>query len=634
MFKDASSFPMTTSEFENIYIPILEALTDPFIIIEFALPSKIVLSNKLAEQLFLYDKTELKTRNMIDLFSETSVKKYLKNRKLYDQDPNVIPLCFKGVNHDYYGKKKNGEEFPLDRSVSPIIIDKKQYLLVGFTDLTEMKKYEQSLKEKNLELLAEHDTVESSKRYIKTQENFIDTLCHELRNPLNGIVHGIEMLQDAVQLLQQKDFTTAEQEKIFEDIRNNIEIVTICIKQQKTIVNDVLTVSKLENGRTQLIIKPFDLVEIVQDVVKMFSASVEQKKIELNLDIPQGSIWLKGDPQQLSQVIINVLGNAIKFTEYGAINFSVGTDLSCVSMDTETQEVIINFCIKDTGIGMSPREISNLFERFGQGNLATGKDYSGSGLGLVISKKIVELMNGSIIVDSTKWEGTSCSFHVTCQSLTEQERIRALSNKGLARATLKIVVPNLSGKNILIVEDNIINMKILCNLLEPTKACIYKAFDGEEGLQAFVSHRFDLVFMDIGLPNINGLEVTKKIREREQVIGGHTLIIGLSGFTREDTKKQALSQSGMDEYLTKPYEKHKIFEIISKYLITSSFSAQSNISDHLSLQGGGNDFTSRQPLTIMHEYRQESTVTSPWSERDLLSNGIIPANRSKKCLIS
>jgi signal transduction histidine kinase len=92
--------------------------------------------------------------------------------------------------------------------------------LVGFTDLTEMKKYEQSLKEKNLELLAEHDTVESSKRYIKTQENFIDTLCHELRNPLNGIVHGIEMLQDAVQLLQQKDFTTAEQDKIFEDISN------------------------------------------------------------------------------------------------------------------------------------------------------------------------------------------------------------------------------------------------------------------------------------------------------------------------------------------------------------------------------------------------------------------------------
>lgn len=633
MFTKAHIFPMSLSDFITTYTPMLEALTDPFVVIEFAMPSKIILSNRFSEQLFAYDKQELLNCKMIDLFSETSAKKYLKNRESYNTNPHIIPLNFKGIEHDYYGKKKNGEEFPLDRSISPIIIDNKQYLLVGFRDLTEVKKYEKSLKEKHLELISEHDVAESSKQYIKTQETFIDNLCHELRNPLNGIVHGVEMLQDAIRLLQQKSVTTSEQDRILEDMMNNIEIVSTCIKQQKVIVDDVLTVSKLENGKTKLVIKPFDLIEIIQDVVKIFSASIEQKKIELNLDIPRGSLWLKGDPYQLSQVIINVLGNAIKFTDYGTITLSVDTELSCVSMDTETQEVIVKFCVKDTGVGMSPREISNLFERFGQGNVVTGKEYNGSGLGLVISKKIVELMNGSIILDSTKWAGTSCSFHVSCQSLTQQEQIRAISNKGVARNPSKIILPDLSGKNILVVEDNIINMKILCNILEPTKSSIYKAFDGEEALEIFVAHRFDLVFMDIGLPKMNGLEVTKKIRDREQVIGGHTIIVGLSGFTREDTKQQALSQSGMDEYLTKPYEKHKIFEIISRYFLSDNVSSQLNISEQLSIKELG-ESPSTQPLTIMCNYKNRSVEPNRSPEQDLLSNSSITPSRRKKCLIS
>lgn len=633
MFTKAHVFPMSLSEFISIYTPILEALTDPFIVIEFALPSRIILSNKLSEELFMYNKQELLDFNMIDLFSESSAKQYLRNRELYDIKPCVIQINFKSIQHDYYGKKKNGEEFPLDRSISPIIVDNKQYLLIGFRDLTEIKKYEESLKEKNLELLVEHDVAESSKKYINSQEIFIDTLCHELRNPLNGIAHGIEMLQDAVKLLQQKAVTTVEQDKILEEMINNIDIVSTCIKQQKTIVDDVLTISKLENGKAELIKKPFDLIEVIQDIAKIFSAIIEQKKIELRLDIPTGPMWLKGDPHQLSQVIINVLGNAIKFTENGTVSLSIDTQLSCVSMDTETQDVVINFCIKDTGIGMSPREISNLFQRFGQGHVGMGKEYNGSGLGLIISKKIVELMNGSIIIDSTKWSGTTCSFDVCCQTLTEQEQTRALSNKSLVCQLSRSVLPDLSRKNILIVEDNIINMKILCNILEPTKATVYKAFDGEEALEIFVAHRFDLVFMDIGLPKINGLEVTKKIREREHVIGGHTFIVGLSGFTREDTKKQALSQCGMDEYLTKPYEKNKIFEIISKNMLPSSFNSQLNISEPLSLRGLYESFSTN-PL-IAPSHRQESAVISPGSDRVLLTRYNSPTtSHSKKCLIS
>ena len=628
MFKDALNFSMTISTFENIYMPILEALTDPFIIIEFALPSKIVLSNKLAEQLFLYDKAELKMRNTLDLFSDSSVHKYLKNRELYEQDPNITPLRFKGVNHDYYGKKKNGEEFPLDRSISPIMVNGEMYVLVGCRDLTELKKYEKDLQDITAELSSQQDIVECEKQNIQYQEDFVDTLCHELRNPLNGLYHGIQMLQDAVRLMQQGAINTLEQNKLLADMLNTIDMVNKCIQQQQVIVDSVLTFSKLENSKIQLNIVAFDLTEVINNVAEMFLVQIEHKKIELKFEIAKESLWLKGDPTQLSQVLINLISNAIKFTEYGSIVVSFTIDMDHVLQ--ETDNIIVNFIIKDTGVGMLPDELNNIFKRFGQANVSTGKDYGGSGLGLVISKKIIELMGGTIRVESRKWEGTTFCFSIHCKYLTDQEQLEAIRKKNLQSCLSKIIIPQLNGKKVLIVEDNIINMKVLCNLLEPTKCVFHKAFDGESALEQFAEHRFDIIFMDIGLPKMTGLEVTRKIREKELLLGYRTPIICLSGFARKDTRRQALHQNGMDEYLTKPYEKHKIFEMISKYILVQSIESHLNISsENISTRE-----LSDSPTKLLTSYkRQKEEHVINQLDHDVLSEDHVKQVNHTKCLI-
>ena len=420
MCKNITIFPMLLSEFETEYMPILNALTDPSIIIDGKMPGEIVLSNKSAEQLFLYTEQELSKINLINLLTEKSREMYLKDLELYEK--NSITIKFNDVKHDYYGKTKNGEEFLLDLSLSQIMIDNKIYLLTVLRDLNKLKLREELSGSKSIELVVQKTILNSEKQYLNQQENFVNALCHELCNPITGIYSGVQTLKDSLELLQQASLSIEEQQILFQDIGIKLEMIAKCVEQEKRIVDDVLTVSKLENGTESLNLIAFELTEIIGNFSKMFITQIKEKRLELKLEIPKNPVWLKGDPHQISKVLISLMSNAIKFTEYGAITVVVITEPSFVAQEN----VVIEFVVKDTGIGMLKEDMSNLFQTFEQKKINTGKEYSGSGLGLLISKKTIELMGGTIKIESQKWEGTQVYFSIKCSYLNEQELFEAI----------------------------------------------------------------------------------------------------------------------------------------------------------------------------------------------------------------
>lgn len=557
--KIRSQFQLSLEEFEVVYMPFLDLLPDATILTELAMPSKIILANSLATQLFLYSQQEIATLTVMDLFSDSSKELFVKNRDLYEQDPQVLSLGFKDVQHDYYGKKANGEEFPLDRSLSPVSINGKIYILAGFRDLTKLKLSVS-------QLAAQEAEIDIERSIFQQQQDFMDTLCHELLNPLNGAYNSVELLTSSFK--SYKDLllrlSPYEQEKFFNDIETKLAMATDCIEQQKVTVRDMLTITHLNNKKIILNLNNFELIDAIKELCNGFLDKMQGKNLKLILDLPTTDIWLKGDKQKILQILANIISNSIHSNCYGDISLNVSYDLTSCHNNTN---VVINFVLQDTGTDLlSKEEIDNIFLPFGRKQVVTGMEYDQSKLALSISKKLIELMDGDIKVENQKSVGTKFSFYIKCFALSKEEIIEAINANSLKDKLINGNTDlNLSGKKILIVEDNRINMVLLNKILEPTHCICYYAYDGEEAIEQFKRNRFDLIFMDIGLPKLDGIEVSKWIRQQELLAGYRTPIVCLSAFNLAISalpKEQII-----DEYIPKPYDKKSIFEVIAKHIL-------------------------------------------------------------------
>lgn len=310
------------------------------------------------------------------------------------------------------------------------------------------------------------------------------------------------------------------------------------------ITDDVLSISKLEANKIELNIRPFRLKDIVTSVVTMFQSQLAEKKLFMMLKLMDDELIIEGDPDRLLQILINLISNAIKFTHSGGI--TVTSRIIKVDMD-----INLEVSITDTGIGMSAEEKTRIFDRFSQASHKTFQDYGGSGLGLSITKGLVELMEGSISVSTERWIGSTFTFNIKCkQSLSQDKTIIDFQS-----TTNNIITEKQTTRNILIVEDNPINQKVICRYLESMGHICKAANNGEEALNKVSRYQFDLIFMDIEMPVMNGLEATGIIRSREELTGSTRVpIIGLSGNARREHIDSAF-KAGMDDYITKPYDK-------------------------------------------------------------------------------
>lgn len=420
-------------------------------------------------------------------------------------------------------------------------------------DITNIKQ----LEKERIEAINREKT--SAETYQQQLIEYIDTLCHELRNSLNGIYSAVELMSISFKNLDdllQNMVDTDDKQKIRQciiNLRDLLDTLAKCSESQKALVDDVLDFSKLISGEVTIIQVKFNPKKILTDVSKMFTPQLICKHLTIEHELPEENFTVIGDPTRLTQVITNLCVNAIKFTHEGNIKISLGYQL------LEQDKIKLIFSVSDTGIGMTQKEKDSLFKGFRQANPMIAHQYGGTGLGLSIAKKLVELMGGEINVQSEKDQGSTFTFFIQAE-----HPVFGMQEEVLTTPVKQEPIVSANTKRILIVEDNLINQKILSNYLVHMGYSCDIANNGQEAVEKYKNGNYDIIFMDVEMPVMNGLVATGEIRklESKSELAKKSFIIGLSGNARPEQKGLAIA-AGMDTYLTKPYHKEDLSRAIA-----------------------------------------------------------------------
>ncbi|MFY8078640.1 MAG: ATP-binding protein [Flavobacteriales bacterium] len=390
-------------------------------------------------------------------------------------------------------------------------------------DITDMKEMEFELKN------AKHKAEESS----KAKAMFLANMSHEIRTPLNGIVGMAEQLAQSQLDGDQRYFT---------DIMRSASSTLL------SIINDVLDISKIESGKFSIETIPFNLNKTIRQTLSIFEEKAKVSNISLDIDLTddRGTMYL-GDPHRLSQVLFNIVGNAIKFTHAGYVR--VTSQLT----RGENDICFVSFTIQDTGVGMDMAYLTKVFEAFSQEDASITRKFGGSGLGLSIARSIVQIMGGTIQIDSEKGKGTCVAIRIPMRISNDKTKQEIVEMTDLQKS--------LKGIRVLAVEDNELNRMVLQVILKKCEVVVTIAHNGQEAIDMIQENEFDIVLMDVQMPIVDGLEATKYIREELKYT---TPIIGLSANAMRE-EVEICKQAGMNDYLVKPYSERALVEVMRKW---------------------------------------------------------------------
>lgn len=419
---------------------------------------------------------------------------------------------------------KKGERKRWLISGAPLITDDGQTIgSIGIHwDISDIKALEQ-------ELIKARQKAEESSR---TKAKFLANMSHEIRTPLNGIVGMIE----------QMTFTKLDDQQV-----KFLDVIKTASETLLTIINDILDVSRMESGKFAIEHIPFSIVDTVTKTIDLLENKAKERNNILTYSIDAKLVQnYLGDPHRINQLLFNLVGNAIKFTENGSV------DIHCDLIHRRDGKDDVRFAIRDTGIGMDKDFIQRLFVEFEQQDTTIARKYGGSGLGLYITRNLVQLMDGRMRIDSAKGLGTLVEITLPLEQ----------SNSEIARK--KEIVTNvdaLRGTEILIAEDNYLNRIVIRTVLEKYGVVIDDAENGKEAIVKLKQRNYHLVFMDVEMPEMNGIDATRWIRTH---LHPEIKIVGLSANALSEEVNNCLN-AGMNDYLVKPYTESELLNIILKW---------------------------------------------------------------------
>ncbi|MGF1925914.1 MAG: ATP-binding protein, partial [Bacteroidia bacterium] len=402
--------------------------------------------------------------------------------------------------------------------------------------LGEKQKEEKLLNEKlrNAIILAEKSS--------SAKSDFLSTMSHELRTPLNGVIGMSDIL-----LMENPRDDQAENLRVLKFSANNL----------LNLINNVLDYSKIESGKVEIESIPFKIYDLIRNIYSGFKGKAEEKGIELSVDIEDDlkELFIIGDPTRLTQILVNLIENAIKFTIEGKVIIAIKT------LTKANDQLSLRFFVKDTGIGVPKDKLEMIFDSFTQSSTSTTRKYGGTGLGLAIVKNLLALMGSKVTAESEVGVGTSFSFELTYQVNKPQQT--------------KVITPHIdecdsvdiSKLRVLVAEDNEMNTLVIKKILSAWQISPHFATNGAEAVEAVENNAFDLVLMDIHMPVMDGYEATMRIRELKDEKKSKVIIIALTASVALDVRNKVAS-AGIDDFMSKPFNtaelRRKLEEVVIK----------------------------------------------------------------------